>query len=96
MERPGDLDFKPKNASVTAGIAGLANLTFGLKELAVNGLNTWGQFDVFEPLGPVSLQTRTETGVFQLGIEVALNLTTTSASFPLISLLITFKEPIES
>lgn len=69
----GLLDLSHLHVNATLVVPGLGNLTLGLSELNVSGLDTWRTFDLLEPTTPVMLSSRTK--LMELGINASLGFT---------------------
>ncbi|ELR22307.1 uncharacterized protein ACA1_252520 [Acanthamoeba castellanii str. Neff] len=59
--------------SVPIPVASLGVVTFGLHNVSISGLNTWGLFDVLEPEGHYNLTSRTQLDTFALSVAFSVN-----------------------
>jgi hypothetical protein len=69
----GNVSVSGIGLSVPIPIASLGVVTFGLENVSVSGLNTWGVFDVFEPSGPHNLTSITRLENFALAVAFSVN-----------------------
>eukprot|EP00040_Diaphanoeca_grandis_P020654 m.109848 g.109848 ORF g.109848 m.109848 type:complete len:1167 (-) comp27992_c0_seq1:208-3708(-) len=70
---PGSFNVSLTNKSIVVPIVGLANLTLGLKNIRLGGLDTWGALEILEVIGPNTAESHTNMTNLNIELDVSID-----------------------